>query len=239
VKFYLLDPEKAPRYKGDINAAHQWGLPGVHCPACGAIWSKGSDAYPSVDLSSMPERKEFERPRPEPFAEFARLRELVRPWAPPGIPLWPGTKFGPLVGAAAGTFGPFFFQNPWTLLARRETLERLEPEGLRGLKGCRTELRFRKKEHPELLEFELHPFGQLHADCLPPDLSPPCGTCGRQGLKLPEGPILEAASLPTHVDLFRLAGYMTLIISTERFAEVVLRLGLGEGEIVFRELPVR
>jgi uncharacterized double-CXXCG motif protein len=237
VKLYWLRPEDPSRYTGDVNAGHKWGLPGVRCPTCGATWSDGSDAYPSVDLTSMPERKEFEVPRPEPFAEFARLRELVRPYAPSGVPLEPGTEFGPLVGTASGTFGPFFMQNPWTLLALRETLERLQPEGLRGLKGCRTELRFRKKNPPELLELEVHPFGQLHPDCLPPDLPPPCVTCGRQGLTRPDEPILLASSLPTHLDLFRLAGYTTLILATERFVEAVRRLDIGG--ILFRELQAR
>jgi uncharacterized double-CXXCG motif protein len=237
MKFYWLRPEELSRREGDINAAHKWGLPGVRCPTCGATWSDGSDAYPSVDLTSLPERKEFETPRPEPFPEFARLRELVRPLAPAGAPLGPGTKFGPLVGTASGTFGPFCFQNPWTLLAHRETLERLQPEGLRGLKGCPTELRFRKKAPPELLELEIHPFGQLHPDCLPPGLPPPCETCGRQGFTRPDEPILNAASLPAHTDLFRLAGFMTMIIATEQFSEAVRRLELAG--IVFRELPVR
>jgi uncharacterized double-CXXCG motif protein len=237
MRFYWLRPEDLSRRTGDVNAAHRWGLPGVHCPTCGATWSDGSDAYPSVDLSSQPERKEFEVPRPEPFAEFVRLRELVRPYVPPGVPLWPGTVFGPLVGTASGTFGSFCFQNPWTLLALRETLERLQPEGLRGLKGCRTELRFRKKNPPELLELELHPFGLLHPDCLPPDLQPPCETCGRQDFTRPEEPTLEAASLPTHTDLFRLAGFMTMLIATERFADAVRRLDLSG--IVFREIPAR
>ncbi len=123
------------------------------------------------------------------------------------------------------------------MLAHRETVERLQAEGLRDIKGRRTELRFRKKNPPELLELELHPYGQLHADCLPPDLPPPCETCGRQELSLPEQPILEAASLPTHVDLFRLASFLTLIIGNERFVDTVRRLDLGG--IVFRELPAR
>jgi uncharacterized double-CXXCG motif protein len=106
------------------------------------------------------------------------------------------------------------------------------------LKGCRTELRFRKKNPPELLELEVHPFGQLHPDCLPPDLQPPCVTCGRQGLTCPDEPILLASSLPTHLDLFRLAGYTTLILATEHFVETVRRLDLGGG-IVFRELQAR
>jgi uncharacterized double-CXXCG motif protein len=104
-KFYRVRADQASRHTGNINAAHQWGLPGVHCPACGVTWSNGTDAYPSVDLSELPNRHEYEEPRPEPFDEFARLREQVRPLVPPGTPLGPGSDFGPLVGTASGSFG--------------------------------------------------------------------------------------------------------------------------------------
>jgi uncharacterized double-CXXCG motif protein len=237
MKSYWLREEELSRHTGNVNATHKWALPGVDCPTCRVKWGGGSDAYPSVDLSILPNHREYEEARPEPFAEFVRLRELVRPLLPAGVPLWPGTEIGPLVGTASGTFGPFFLQNPWTLLALRETLERLQPEGLRGLKGCRTELRFRKKNPPELLELELHPFGQLHPDCLPPDLPPPCVTCDRQGFTRPDEPILLASSLPTHHDLFRLAGFPTMILATERFAEAVRRLELGG--VVLREIEAR
>ncbi len=223
--------------KTEISATHRWGLPGVHCPTCGVTWSDGSDAYPSVDLTSLPERNEFEKPRPEPYAEFARLREIVRPLMPVDVTLRPGTELGPLVGTASGPFEAFDFLNPWTMLVQREPLERLQAEGVRGLKGCRTALRFRRKNPPELLELEIHPYGQLHPDCLPPDRVPPCRTCGREGLRLPDEPILDAASLPTHTDLFRVGNYTTVLIGSECFEEAVRRLGL-KG-IVCRELPLR
>lgn len=156
-RFYQMREDKASRYTGTIDAAHQWGLPGVHCPTCGATWAGGFDAYPSVDLSGLPNRHEYEEPRPEPFEEFARLREQVLPLLPPGTSLKPGSSFGPLVGAGTGSFGSFCFQNPWTLLVRPEALAKLQAEGLRGLKGCRTKLRFRQKNPPELLELEIHP----------------------------------------------------------------------------------
>lgn len=106
------------------------------------------------------------------------------------------------------------------------------------MKGCRTELRFRKKNPPELLELELLPGGRVHPACLPVDRSPPCIKCGRLGLKIPEEPILDAATLPSALDLFRLEDFMTMIIGTERFVEAVRRLGY-EQDILFRELPLR
>ena len=144
---------------------------------------------------------------------------------------------GPLVGKAWGRFGSFFFQNPWTLLVRREAMEALEQVGIRGLVGRKPELSFRKKdEPPELVELQLMPHGLLHADCLPQSRKP-CSRCGRDGTQLPEQLILESASLPIHTDVFRLADFESVLIGSERFKEAVMRLGL-DG-IVFQELPLR
>ncbi|WNG32748.1 hypothetical protein F0U61_03315 [Archangium violaceum] len=243
MKFYRLEPVEpvepdALRYKGEINATHKWGLPGVHCPGCGATWSNGTDAYPCVELSGLPDAKALEEARlEEDFAAFERLRERVRPLLPAGVPLWPGTKFGPLVGSARGSFGQLFMQDPWTLLIRREALEPLQREGIQGLTACHTQLRFRQKQSPELLELQLEPRGLLHRECIPPDRVEPCGKCGRFGFSLPKKPLLDWASLPEHLDLFRLANFTTVIVATERFVDAVRRLSFEEVSI--RELPLR
>jgi uncharacterized double-CXXCG motif protein len=190
-------------------------------------------------LSHLPaqEQKKYLPRFEKDYAEFERLREQVRPLAPPGVHLWAGTQLGPMDGSAQGEFGPLALVHAWELLMRREPLERLQAEGLRGLKGVPTQLRFRKKNPPELLEMELLPHGRLHPACLP-GLSPPCPKCENVRLTLPEKPILDAATLPQHLDLFRLEDGLTLIIGTERFVEAVRRLGY-EQDIAFRELPVR
>ncbi|WP_224364106.1 SitI6 family double-CXXCG motif immunity protein [Hyalangium versicolor] len=238
MRFYWLRDVEHPRYSGSYDDEHKWSLPGIHCPTCGAIWSDGSDTYPSVDLSDFPEQEKYAARLEEDYAEFERLRELVRPLAPAGVHLGPGTHFGPMVGAARGEFGPLCLHNPWTLLIRPEPLERLTSEGVRGLKGYRAKFRFRKKNPPELLELELLPHGHVHPDCLPVDRRPPCSRCGRLGLSLPEEPILDATTLPAGLDLFRMGDFMTMIIATERFVDAVRRLGYEE-DILFRELPLR
>jgi len=238
VKYYWLDEVRNPRYSGSFNAANKWSLPGVHCPVCGAIWSNGSDSYPSVDLSHLPERDKYSARLEKNYAEFERLREQVRPLVPAGVPLKPGTRLGPLVGTAKGEFGPLLLYYPWVLLIRREALEQLQAAGVRGLKGCRTELSFRQKNPPAMLEPELVPRGRVHPDCLPPDRPAPCEKCGRVGWRLPEEPILEAASKPEELDLFRMDEFTQLIVCTERFVEAVRRLGF-EQDIHFRELPLR
>jgi uncharacterized double-CXXCG motif protein len=239
MRFYLLDDVPDRRYSGGYDYGHQWGLPGVECSVCKATWSSTGGAYPSVDLSHLPaeEQKKYLPRLEKNYEEFERLREQVRPLVPAGVHLWPGTDFGPMHGRAWGEFGPLVVVHAWELLMRREPLERLQAEGLRGLKGCRTALRFRKKNPPELLEMELLPRGRLHPDCLP-ERPPPCVKCERDGFKWPEEPLLDAATLPQDLDVFRLAGFMTRILGTERFVEAVRRLGY-EQDIAFVELPVR
>ncbi|NMO13415.1 hypothetical protein HPC49_08625 [Pyxidicoccus fallax] len=233
--FWLREAEKA--VTASFDAAHKWGLPGARCHTCGTTWASSGHQYPAVDLSQLPERHAFEKARPEPFPEFARLRELVRPLAPPDAALPPGTTFGPLVGRASGKFGPFTSLGHVLWVVRRDALERLQAEGVRGLQGCRTELRFRQKDPPELLELQIEPHGRLHRDCIPPDVPPPCATCGWVYFRLPEEPILDAASLPTDLDLFRVGNYATVIVGTERFMDAVRRLELPG--ITFHELPTR
>ncbi|MBZ4417860.1 double-CXXCG motif protein [Myxococcus sp. RHSTA-1-4] len=236
--FWLREDETATaRFSGSFDAAHAWGLPGVQCPGCGATWSSWGHHYPNVDLSQLPERREFENPRPEPFPVFARLRECVRPLAPPNVELPPGTALGPLEGRASGEFGPFTWQGTSLLLVRRDALERLQAAGVQGLLGCRTELRFRQKNPPALLDLQIEPRGRLHPDCIPPDVPPPCAICGRHAFSRPDEPILDAASLPGGLDLFRVGNFATMIIGTARLRDAVHSLELPG--IAFRELLAR
>ncbi|AEI62821.1 hypothetical protein LILAB_04500 [Corallococcus macrosporus] len=193
--------------------------------------------YPAVDLSGLPEQDLYLTARAVSFEEFARLRERVRPLAPQNAALPPGTRLGPLVGTAQGDLGPLTWQGSYLLMLRRDTLEQLQVAGVRGLVGVRAELRFRQQHPPEMMELQLEPGGLLHPGCLPPDLPSACATCGRRGLRLPDEPILEGASLPTDRDMFRVGNYATMLVGTERFMVTARRLGL-EG-IHFQELPLR
>jgi uncharacterized double-CXXCG motif protein len=237
MRYFRIEEDRAAGYTGYIDGTHKWGLPGIICPACKATWSTISKAYPSVDLTSVESLADFEKARPEPADEYERLRELVRPLLPPGAVLKPGTGFGPIVGKAQGRFGQFFSPYPWLLLVQREALEKLQAEGLRGLKGCRTDLRFRQRASPELLELEILPVGKVHPDCLPSDRKPSCARCGQNRIRRPEDLVLDGSTLPDHLDLFRLEDYSTEIICTERFAKTCQRLKL-DG-VVFQPLPTR
>ena len=237
MRFYSLEEPSSPRHSWDLRTEQKWLLPGVRCPTCKVVFAGIGEAYPSVDLSELPERGKLKARVEEDFAEFSRLRERVRPLAPAGATLEPGTRFGTLSGTARGDFPGLILLNAWTVLARRESLEQLQAAGVRGLSGYPMELRFRGKNPPELLELQVEPRGLLHPDCLPRGRAAPCATCGRYGFGLPDTPILDSVSLPADRDLFRLANFKTVIVGTERFVETVRRLGIEDVD--FRELPVR
>jgi len=239
VRFYALAHDEASPWKGWFEAKHLWKMPGIHCPLCDAIWNTPAIAYPCVDLSDHPERPKLEKARLEKdFTEFERLRSTLRPLVPQGMPLDPGTTFGPVIGTLKGELGPIvLLQSDFHMLVRRETLELLQSSQVRGLRGCPTRLRSRRRREHELLEFQIEPHGLLHPDCIPPGHATPCPKCRRYGFSRPENPILDAASLPQHLDLFRLANFATILVATERFKEAVERQ--APHCLSFRELPLR
>jgi uncharacterized double-CXXCG motif protein len=114
----------------------------------------------------------------------------------------------------------------------------MQAAGLRGLHGCPLNVRFRVKRPPELVDVQLETRGQLHPDCVPREREPPCPACGRdKGYSLPEPLILDAASLPTKLDVFRLGSASTVIIASQHLVDAVARLAL-DG-VMFRELETR
>ncbi|MCY1073238.1 SitI6 family double-CXXCG motif immunity protein [Archangium lansingense] len=238
MSYFLIDEDRKSEYTWDISGTHKWRLPGIrNCPGCSVTWGTDTRAYPSVDLTPVAHLADFEEPRAEPVEEYDRMCELVQPLLPPGALLQPGAAFGPFVGKAQGRFGALVALFPWLLLVQSEALKKLQAEGLRELKGCRTQLRFRQRNSPELLELELLPVGRLHPNCLPPDRNPPCSRCGRHGITRPDDMLLDASTIPAHLDLFRLEDFSTAIVGTERFVEACHRLGL-DG-VTFQPLPMK
>jgi hypothetical protein len=54
---------------------------------------------------------------------------------------------------------------------------------------------------------------------------------------MPSSPLLDLSSLPTHLDLFRLVDFSTVIVCTERFVNTCQRLKV-DG-VTFHPLPAR
>lgn len=239
MRFYRVHDDRENQRTGYVDAAGRWLLPSIECAVCGGYGGFG-EAYPTVDLTSFPERSALERPRclqPVSMEEHRRLCDLLRPLVPHGAPLEPGTYFGPSEGTASGHFGDFHFMGPSPPFVTRETLEKLQGAGLRGFTGVRAKLRHQGKRPPELFELEIQSRGALHPACFPESWQEPCVRCGRAGNRLPDALVLNAVTLPEEMDLFRLRDFKTVIIATEHFVDAVRQLKLRD--IVFQELPVQ
>ncbi|WP_342382179.1 double-CXXCG motif protein (plasmid) [Myxococcus stipitatus] len=215
MRYYEIQPSDTATWTGTIEGARQWSLPGVEdCPGCHETWA-GSVDYPAVDLTGLEAAHELEDARAAPYADYARLAELVRTRCPPGTQLPPGTSFGPLVGRARGEWGQLTLTDPWTAWARPDALALLE--GLRGITPVWPVLHGRQAPVAEL---HLSLAGGLAVDCIGPT-PPACRVCGREDWRLPGDYWLDPEQLP-ELDIFRIANAPTLIVVSEHIAELGL-----------------
>lgn len=67
-RFFALPLTDYRHLKGGYNASYKWGLPGVKCPHCKAIWAGAGLSYPAVDLSGHPVSKKLSKA----YAELAQ-----------------------------------------------------------------------------------------------------------------------------------------------------------------------
>ncbi|NTX56829.1 double-CXXCG motif protein [Myxococcus sp. CA039A] len=223
MRYYTLTRRRVERSKwtGAYDLGREWGLPGVACPTCKAVWGGGGYDYPTVDLSEMSGRRDFERPRCVPWDQFVSLRNRVLPLVPQGAVVEPGTGFGALTGRARGRFPPVVIHVPWMLVVQPAVVERLK--GLTGASPVPTRFRARPGV-ADLVELEVRSGGSIAGA----DAHGACKTCGRTDFVLPPFGQLRLAEVPD-VDFARSCA--SLVVVSER---VVERLGreLEESEIV-------
>nr|WP_255651501.1 double-CXXCG motif protein [Corallococcus sp. AS-1-12] len=230
----MTEPEDldAFHWSGSYRAEHQWCLPSVLCERC-ETWGVMT-AYPSVDLSTLPEKDELKSIWPQTREEYERRKALVLPFVPPEIQLEPGCRLGPLVGTAMGRFGPVTAMPSWQVLVREDALAALQDAGLKGIIPVRAELRNRRTKELPQYELEARPLVKLHPACIQDrDRVPTCDLCGRHGFSLPPERWLLGESIPTELDLFGVEDTTRIVVS-ERFVDTVNRL--GPSDVVYREI---
>ncbi|MCP3105569.1 double-CXXCG motif protein [Myxococcus sp. K15C18031901] len=218
------------RERWSLHAKRRWGLPGAECPQCFHGGSAFGHAYPSVDLSGLHQEREYRKARLAPWDEYVRLRDLVRPLLPAGVPLLPSLDMGPLVGAVRGRPPPVVLEPAWTLLVQPEAVERLLAAGLRGINPQHTALKV-GRDVPPMFELELVAGGDYAPEIRPAPVGAPCPLCSTQPTTARPSPWwLDSASQP-NADVFRFREVPAAIIATERFVEVVRSMG---GDIRFK-----
>ncbi|MCE9667773.1 double-CXXCG motif protein [Myxococcus stipitatus] len=227
MRYYLLrliTDLAATTVRWSATGRRRWGLPGTECPECGGGGGGVGLDYPSADLSSLPEEREYRRARLAPWDEYVRLRDLCSPFLPPGAVVEPGMGMGPLVGRVRGRPPQVAMDGVWHLYAQPEGVERLVTAGLRGIKPEPTALNV-SRDVPPLLELELLVAGDYALKYRPEPLGEPCPICGIQ--QTTEAPYLwelDEASLP-EADVFRFFHHPGCIIASERFVEVLRGMG--------------
>lgn len=227
------DKNWGKEYKYYINATHTWSLPGVKCSVCKSTWSVIGVAYPCVTITDSILAEKLKKPQPISEFEFTELIKEIVPLFSGDFFLPPGTEFGPLEGKAWGIFGDFAWLNPWTILVQNETYGRLAEAGIKLPKVVSHNLRFRAKNFPELLEFQIEPLARLSQSSYSVAEPARCHACGRE-TRSATRIIIDQNSIPEHVDLFRIRDLPTFIVAKERLFEICEEENLKD--ILFSEI---
>ena len=217
-----------------LRVDRKWGLPGVKCSVCQESWGEVGIAYPSVDLTNLPEESQYRRFWPVSLEEFQERQRPVLRLIPDGSKPPPGTHLGPLVGAGrGGPFADFVWVNPWTLLAQSSAWERLRTTDVKLPKAVPALIKFKKPNEYMFVELELEPRTLMARSAFGHDL-PQCKACGRVEATMPDNIVIQQSSIPSDVDIFRDRLMPTLVLATDRFVQAVNRLKLTGLE--FREV---
>lgn len=227
------DAQWGKLYKDDLVAFYPWHLPGVHCPECDSKWARIGVSYPLVDLSGTFIGKQLKQARNVELEFFETLQEAVKSYAPAGLPLPPGTHFGPVKGKVKGRFGDFVWLHSWDILIRVESYNQLASVGLR-LPGAVAPL-LQEKVQGQLLQLQIESYGCLSSRSYIDSDITVCPRCKRDGRKIDKR-VLVRSSIPTHVDVFRIGNYPTIILASQDFKEAVERFGFTN--ILFKKVEI-
>lgn len=236
MELYKISPDDAQwgkLYKDYLVAYHSWHLPGVHCPKCDQKWATIGVSYPLVDLSGTLIGKQLEKARNVDLEVFETLRDAVKPYAPAGLPLPPGTEFGVVKGKVRGKFGDFVWRHLWDPLIRVEAYQKLVRTGLHLPETADPILQ--EKVQGQLFQLQIEPYGCLSPrSYIDPD-TPVCPRCKRDGRKL-DKLILVRASIPTQLDMFRIGDFPTKVLVNQDFKDAVEQFGLTN--ILFEKVEI-
>ena len=194
MRIYRLKPGSA----GDVDVfgQNECFLAGVDCPVC-TQWG-GGFRYPTIGCAEVAAlgvgvgkflqmgKIDFRRKMPGPMtvAEFASVRDMLKPLLGPNRPVEPGTSFGPTRGEMRGPVQDFTWSAGSTLFVRESIFQEIREAGF-PLAGARAHLTFKtykgrrwiKNEDSgePLIELEVPPIARL----APSVEHYRCDVCGR------------------------------------------------------------
>ena len=228
MRWYELRPPEETSY--DIDATHQWGLPGVKCDVCGATWGNVGTSYPTVDLSSLPNASRYKNLWQVSRSELDALRQPIAPLLPPGAPLPPGTDFGCLEGRMTGKLSSHVaWRHSWDVLFHADIFDALNAIGSIRLTGAPANLKSRRPV--SLIEIQADCHGRMAAVSLPPGGWVTCEGCGREGVTRPDKLVIDRESVTSAPDLFRLGDLTTAIVASHALVTLIRSLGLSGAAI--------
>jgi uncharacterized double-CXXCG motif protein len=217
MRLFEIHPDRATWGNYYIEACHRWGLPGVKCPLCGG-WGDVATQYPAIDISTFSNAEAYRDFWPVGLDELAKLRSALAPVVPADYPLPPGTAFGPVEGEARGRFDDFCWVMAWTPLIKGGALKKFADAGI-PLIAARANLEFKGNDKPELFELHLEPRARLSEGSLPPEQLQCCEMCGRQPIQRPDTIVVDRATAPTDLHLFRGRDLTTAVFGSDRFVQ--------------------
>jgi hypothetical protein len=147
---------------------------------------------------------------PIELASWQSLWQAGRAWAPEGVIINPGVRFGPLDISFSGEALDFVWLQSFTPLTREPVFEGLRAEGF-SLRGAPAHVKWNSGAVETLIELEIRPKVRLTEK----QQGTVCSVCERLEQIAPKKPVLDAASYDDSIPLQRIQELPTFIVSSD------------------------
>jgi hypothetical protein len=117
--------------------------------------------------------------------------------------------------------------DPWTMLIEERAATALQDLGVRFPAAKTAQLSARGLDRATFFEIEIWPLAHLVPSTIDAVQPSPCLICGRLGVRMHGQAVVQEASVPGNMDVFRIWEAPTYVLASERFAEAVRSLGLS------------
>ena len=218
------EPPAGGRDPYEIDGMGTFWLPVLACPRC-TPWNTSGLIYPTISPRTLPfalqnaGRKES---GPLSVDEWQHLREVGREWAPEGVIIAPGTRFGPVGLKFTGKPLDFVWLGSFIPLVRKPVFEALARDGF-DLRGVPANVKWSRGAPEPLIELEIRPLVRL----APKQRATPCPICGRLGQKAPKTVLLDEDSFDDSIALQRIFELPTYIVASDAIRTSIEKHGFS------------